>query len=89
MHIGYHMYSLYPMIICRIFIFIFLKKSCLKRSDICLISPSSTDKNVEIIRPDVMVRVRTPVPLLCVCDFMIALSSRLSTKQKKEVIFSV
>jgi len=34
------------------------------------------------IRLDVMTGVRTPVPPLCVCEFMMVLSSRLSTKKK-------
>jgi len=47
-----------------------------------LISPSSTCKNAEIVRPDIMIGVQTPIPLLCVCEFMMALSSRLSTQKK-------
>jgi len=46
------------------------------------ISPSSTGKNAEIVKLDVMTWVRTPVPPLCVCEFMMAMSSRLSTKNK-------
>ena len=46
-----------------------------------LISPSSTGKNAKIVRSDIMIGVRTPVPPLCMCEFMMALSSRLSTKK--------
>jgi len=45
------------------------------------ISPSSTNKNAEIVRPNVMTGVRTPVPPLCVCEFISVLPSRLSTKK--------
>jgi len=47
-----------------------------------LISPNSTGKNTEIVKPDVMTRVQTPVPPLCMCEFMMTLSSRLSTQKK-------
>jgi len=47
----------------------------------CLISPTSTGKNAEIVRSDVMTEGRTPVPPLYVCEFMMALSSRLSKKK--------
>jgi len=42
---------------------------------------SSIGKNDKIVRPDVMIGVRTPIPPLCVCKFMMVLSSRLSTKK--------
>jgi len=47
------------------------------------ISPNSTDKNAEIVRSDVMIGVRTPVHSLYVCEFMMALSSRLFIKKIK------
>jgi len=47
----------------------------------CPISLSSTDKNVKIVRSDVMTEVRTPVPSLCVCEFMMVLPSLLPTKK--------
>lgn len=47
-------------------------------------SPSSNDKNAEIVRLDVMIRVRTSEPPLCVCEFVLTLSSRLSTKKNSE-----
>lgn len=54
-----------------------------------LISPSSTEKNVKIIRSDIMIRVRIPVPPLYVCEFMMTLLFLLSTKKKKNDICSV
>jgi len=45
-----------------------------------IISLSSTDKNAEIVRLDVKTGVRTPVFSLCVCEFMMTLSSLLSKK---------
>jgi len=44
-------------------------------------------QNAEIVRPDVMTRVRILVPPLCMCEFMMALPSLLST-EKKVVIFN-
>ena len=46
-----------------------------------LISLNSTDKNADIVRPDVMTEVRILVLSPCVCEFTMILSSRLSTKK--------
>jgi len=48
----------------------------------CPISPSSTSKNAEIVRSDVMTGVRTMVLPLCVCEFTVVSPSRLSRKKK-------
>lgn len=48
----------------------------------CPISPSSTGENAEIVRPDIMIEIRTPAPPLCVCEFTMALPFLLSTKKK-------
>jgi len=40
------------------------------------------NKNTEIVKPDVMIGVQIPIPPLCVCEFMMTLSSRLSTQKK-------
>jgi len=53
----------------------------------CPISPNSTGKNVKIVRPDVMTEVRTPVPPLCVCEFMMALASSIYPKKKCSLLF--
>jgi len=45
------------------------------------ISPNLIGKNVEIVRPDVMTGVRTPVSPLYVCEFTMVLSSCLSIKK--------
>jgi hypothetical protein len=58
---------------------LFLKVN--KKAKKYLISPSSTDKNAEIVRPDVMIGVRTPMPSFYVYEFMMALLSRLSKKR--------
>jgi len=58
-----------------------LMKTILKIEN-CLINPSSTDKNVEIVRSDIMIGVRTPIPLFYVCEFMMVLSSLLSKKNQ-------
>lgn len=46
------------------------------------ISLSLTGKNIEIIRPDVIIGIETPTSSFCIFEFMIALSFRLSTKKK-------
>lgn len=48
----------------------------------CPISPISTSKNVKIVRPNVMIGVQTPIPPLCLCEFMMVLPSCLSKKKK-------
>jgi len=50
-------------------------------SKYAVISPSSTDKKVEFVSPDVMIGVRTPAPPLYVCEFTMALPFLLSTKK--------
>jgi hypothetical protein len=46
-----------------------------------LISPNSIGKNIEIVRPNVMIiGVRTLASPLCVCEFMLVLSFPLSKK---------
>ncbi|RHN54441.1 hypothetical protein MtrunA17_Chr5g0406861 [Medicago truncatula] len=47
-----------------------------------LIIPSSTDKNVEIVKPDVLIGVQTLVPPLCVCELMMTLPFLLCTKKQ-------
>jgi len=51
-----------------------------------LISPSSTDKNVEIVRSDIMTEIQTPVPSLSVCEFTMVLPSLQSKKKKKTTL---
>ena len=39
-------------------------------------------QNAEIVRPNVMIRVQTPVPPpICVCEFIMVLSFRLPKKK--------
>jgi len=56
-----------------------------KNEQVSLISLSSTNKNVEIVRLDITIGVQTPVPPLCVCEFKMLLPSLLSTKKNEQV----
>ncbi len=43
------------------------------------------DKNIEIVRLDVMIEFESPTPPFCVCEFMITLSFRLSKRKTLKI----
>jgi len=50
----------------------------------CPINFSSINKNVEIVKLNGMIGVRTPISRLCVYEFMMVLSSHISIKTKNK-----